>query len=106
MKEDDKTPEEQLSDVEIGNIPKKVFRVIIINLVQELGKRIDAQNKKLQDILNKIRKYEQPELKNKITEMRNTLEAINIRINEVEEQISELENSVVEITATKKKEKE
>ena len=35
--------------------------------------------------------------------MKNTLEGINSRINELEEQISELEDRVVEITATEQK---
>ena len=38
-------------------------------------------------------------MKNTITEMKNTLEAISSRINEAEEQSSELEDRVVEITA-------
>ena len=42
----DKTPEEQLSHVEIGNSPKKEFRVMIIKTIKELGRRIDAQSKK------------------------------------------------------------
>ena len=29
-KEQDKTPKEELSDVEIGNLPKKEFRVMMI----------------------------------------------------------------------------
>ena len=42
MKEQDKTPEE-LSDVEIGSLPEKEFRVTIVNMIQELRKRMDAQ---------------------------------------------------------------
>ena len=30
MKEQDKTPEEQLSEVKIGNLPDKEFRVMIV----------------------------------------------------------------------------
>ena len=33
MKEQDKTPAEQLSEVEIGNIPKKEFRVMTVNMI-------------------------------------------------------------------------
>ena len=40
------------------------------------------------------------ELKNRITETKNTLERINSRINEAEEWISELEDSMVVITVT------
>ena len=47
MKEQDKTPEEQLSDVEVGNLPEKEFRVVIVKMIQELRKRIDAQSEKL-----------------------------------------------------------
>ena len=65
-----------------------------IKMIQELGKRMDAQSKKLQEVF--IRELEN---KNTITEMKNTLEGINSRINEAEEWISELEDRVVEITA-------
>ena len=40
-----------------------------------------------------------------ITEMKNTLEEINSRLNDIEEWISKLEDRVVEITETKKKKK-
>ena len=32
MKEQNKTPEEQLSEVEIGNLPKKEFRVMRVRM--------------------------------------------------------------------------
>ena len=102
MKEQDKPPEEQISDMEIGNLLKKEFRVMIVKMTQELGKRMDAQSEKLQDVYNKELakiKNNQTELNNKITEMKSTLEGIITRINEAEEQISELEDRVVEITA-------
>ena len=46
-KEQDKILEEHLSKVEIGNLPKKEFRVMIIKIIQELRKRMDAQSEKL-----------------------------------------------------------
>ena len=52
MKEQDKTPEEELSEVEIGNLPEKEFRVMIIKVMKELGRRMDAQNEKL-EVFNK-----------------------------------------------------
>ena len=39
-KEQDKTPEEQLSEVEVGNLPKKEFRILIIKMIKELRRRI------------------------------------------------------------------
>ena len=52
MKEQDKTPEEELSEVEIGNLPEKEFRVMIIKVMKELRRRMDAQNEKL-EVFNK-----------------------------------------------------
>ena len=43
MKEQDKTPEEQISEMEIGNLPEKQFRVMMVKIIQDLKKRMDAQ---------------------------------------------------------------
>lgn len=44
-KEQDKNPEN--NEVETGNLLEKSFRVMIIKMIKELRKRMDAQNKKL-----------------------------------------------------------
>ena len=36
MKEQDKTPEKQLNEVETGNLPEKEFRVMIVKIIQDL----------------------------------------------------------------------
>ena len=102
MKEQDKTPEKQLNEVEIGNIPEKEFRIMIVKMIQDLGKRMEAKIEKMQEMFNK----ELEELKNKQTEMNNiinrmktTLEGIKSRITEVQERISDLEDRMVEFTA-------
>ena len=61
MKEQDKTPEKQLNEVERGNFPKKEFKVMILKMLQDLGKRMDARIEKMQEMSNK----DQEELKNK-----------------------------------------
>ena len=38
MKEQDKTPEKQLNEVEIGNHPEKEFRIMIVKMIQDFGK--------------------------------------------------------------------
>ena len=53
MKEQDETPEEQLSEVEIGNLHEKEFRVMIVKMIQDLRKRMEAQMEKIQAIFNK-----------------------------------------------------
>ena len=42
MKEQDKTPE-QLSEVGTGKLPENEFRVMIVKMIQDLGKRMEAQ---------------------------------------------------------------
>ena len=53
MREQNKTPEEQLSEVEIGNLPEKEFGVVIVKMTQDLLKRMEAQIEKVQEMFNK-----------------------------------------------------
>ena len=92
MKGQDKTPEKQLNEVEIDNLPEKEFRIMIVKMIQDLGKTME----KVQEMFTK----DLEELKNKQTEMNNTLERISSTITEAEEQINDLEVRMVEITAT------
>ena len=93
-KEQDKNPEEQVSEVEIGNLPEKEFRVMIVKIIQDLGKRMEAQAEEIQKMFNKdLEDLKNKQMNNTITEMKNILEGIKSRINEAEELISELEES-------------
>ena len=73
MKGQDKTPEKQ---VEIGNLSEKEFRIMIVKMIQDLGKIME----KMQEMFTK----DLEELNDKQTEMNNTLEEINSRITEAE----------------------
>ena len=53
MKEQDKTPEKQQNEVEIGNLPGKAFRIMIVKIIHEFGKRMEAKIEKMQEMLNK-----------------------------------------------------
>ena len=53
IKEQDKTPEKQLTEVEIGNLPEKEFRITILKMIQDLGKRMEAKIEKMQEMFNK-----------------------------------------------------
>ena len=46
-KEQDKTPKEELTEVEIGNFPEKEFRITIVNMIQGLRKRMEAKIEKM-----------------------------------------------------------
>ena len=53
MKGQDKIPGKQLKEVEIGNLPEKEFRIMIVKMVQNLGKRMEAKIEKMQKCLPK-----------------------------------------------------
>ena len=81
MKEQDKTPEKQINEVEIGNLPEKGFRIMIVKMIQDLGKRMKAKIEKMQEMFNKdLEELKNKQMNNTITEMKNTLEGINSRI--------------------------
>ena len=94
MKGQDKIPEKQLNEVEIGNLPEKEFRIMIVKMIQHFQKRMEAKIGKMQEMFTK-----DLELKNKQTEMNNTQEGTHSRITEAEPWINDLEDRMVEITA-------
>ena len=53
MKGQDKIPEKQLNEVKIGNLPKKEFRIVIVKMIQDLRKRMEAKNGKMQEMFTK-----------------------------------------------------
>ena len=57
MKEQDKTSEKQLNEVETGNLPEKEIRIMIVKMIQDLRKTME----KMQEMFTK----DQQELKNK-----------------------------------------
>ena len=92
----------------IGNLSEKEFRIMIVKMIQDLGKRMEAKTEKKQEMFNKDLeelKNKQTEMNNTITERKTTLEGINSRITEAEERISDLEDRMVEFTAAEQKKK-
>ena len=61
MKGQDKIPENQLNNVETGDLPEREFRIMIVKMIQDLGKRMEAKIEKMQEMLTK----DLEELKNK-----------------------------------------
>ena len=49
MKGQDKTPEKEINEVEIGNLPEKEFRIMIVKMIQDLRKRME----KMQELFTK-----------------------------------------------------
>ncbi|XP_067579078.1 LINE-1 type transposase domain-containing protein 1 [Pseudorca crassidens] len=109
MKEQDKNPPDLTNEEEIGSLPEKEFRIMIVRLIRNLGDRMDNRMDKMQESVNKDLeelKMKQATMNNTINEIKSTLDGINSRITEAEERISDLEDKIVEITtAEQNKEK-
>ena len=92
MKGQDKITGKQQNEVEIGHLPEKEFTIMFVKMIQDLRKNMEKMQQMFTNDLQ--------ELKNKQTDMNNTLEGINSRRTEAEEQINDLEDRIVEITVT------
>ena len=93
MKGQDKISEKQLNEVEIGTLPEKEFRIMIVKMNQ------DREYNGGKDWEDEINLYQRPTKTKEETEMKKTLEGINSKITETEEQINDLEDRMMEITA-------
>ena len=83
MKEQIRNTEVQINEEEIGKLPEKEFRIMIVkiikNLENETEKMPESINKDLEELKNK-----HTETNNTITKIKNSLEGINSRISEAE----------------------
>ena len=84
MKEQTRNAEVQINEEEIGKLPEKEFRIMIVKMIKNLENKMEKMqesiNKDLEELKNK-----HTETNNTITEIKNTLEGINSRISEAEE---------------------
>ena len=112
VKEHEKYPPSQTKE-EIGDLPEKEFRIMIIKMIQNLENKIELQInnletriEKMQEIFNKeLEEINKSQLKmnNAINEIKNTLGGTNSRITEAEDRISKVEDKTVEINEAERK---
>ena len=105
VKEHDKCPPNQTKEEEIGNLPEKEFRIMIVKMIQNLENKMELQinsletrTEKMQEMFNKDLeeiKKSQSIMNNAINEITNTLEGTNSRIADAEESISEVKDRMV-----------
>ena len=98
VKEQDKCPPNQTKEEEIGNLPDKEFRIMIVKMIQYLENKMELQIYSLETRIEKMQerfnkdleeiKKSQYIMNNAINEIRNTLEGTNSRIMEAEDRIS------------------
>ena len=115
VKEQDKCPPNQTKEEEIGNLPDKEFRIMIVKMMQNLENKLELQInsletriEKMQEMFNKDLeeiKKSQPIMNNAITEIKRILEGTNSRIMEAEDRVSDIEDRMVEINETEEKRK-
>ena len=83
MKKQTRNREVQINEEEIGKLPEKKFRIMIVKMIKNLENKLErmqeSTNKDLEELKNK-----HAEINNTITEIKNTLEGINSRISETE----------------------
>ena len=99
MKEQSKNPTDQTNEEELGSLPEKEFRVMIVKVIQNLVNSTEEIQETFNKDLEEL-KSKQTEMNNTINEIKNSTEGINSRITEAEERISDLEDKIVEITTT------
>ena len=113
VKEQDKCPPNQTKEEEIGNLPDKKFRIMILKMIQNLEIKMESQINSLEARIEKMQetfnkdlediKKSQYTMNNAINEIKNTLEATNSRIMEAEDRITEIEDKMVEISESERK---
>ena len=78
MKEQGKNPPDLTNEEDIGSLPEKEFRIMIVKRILNLGNRME----KIQETFNKDLeelKSKQTVMNNTINEIKNSLEGINSR---------------------------
>ena len=80
VKEQIKTPEKELNEMEISNLSDAEFKTLVIKMLKELS-----------EDLNSIKQI-QSETKDTLTAIKNNLQRNNSRVDEAENQINDLEH--------------
>jgi len=105
VKEHNKCPQNQTREEEIGSLPEKEFRIMIVKMIQNLESkmelqisRLETRTEKMQGMFNKDLeeiKKSQSIMNSAITEIKSTMEGNSSRITEAEDRISEVEYRMV-----------
>ena len=103
----------QTKEEEIGSLPEKEFRIMIVKMIQNIENKMELQISSLETRIEKIQekfkrdleeiKKNQSIMNNAIAEIKSTLEGTNSRITEAEDMISEVEDRMVEINEAERK---
>ena len=93
MKEQIKTPEKELNEMEISNLSDAEFKTLVRRITKELSEE-----------LNSIKKI-QWEMKDTLVEIKNNLQGNNSRMDEAENQTNDLEHKEAKNNQSEQEEK-
>ena len=79
--------EVQINEKEMGKLPGKEFRILIVKMIKNLENKMKKMQKSINTDLEEL-KNKHTDTNNTITEIKSTLEGINSRISEAEERSS------------------
>ena len=83
MKEQTRNTEVQINEEEIGKLPEKEFRIMIVKIIRNLENKMEKMQESIKKDLEKL-ENKHTKTNNTITEIKNTLEGVNSRISEAE----------------------
>ena len=72
MKEETRNTEVQINEEEIGKLPEKEFRIMIVKMIKNLENKMEKMQESINEDLEEL-KNKQTETNNIITEIKNTL---------------------------------
>ena len=84
MKEQTRNTEVQISEEEMGKLPEKQLRIMIVKMIKNLENKMEKMQESINRDLEEL-KNKHAETNNTITEVKITLEGINSRLSEAEE---------------------
>ena len=79
MKEQTENTKVQINEEEIGTLPEKEFRIMIVKMIKNLAKKMEKMQESINRHLDEL-KNKHTETNSIITETKNTLEGISSRI--------------------------
>ena len=84
MKEQTRNTEIQINEEELGKLPEKELRIMIVKMIKNLEGKMEKMQKSINKDLEEL-KNKHAGTNNTNTEIKNTLEGIKSRISEAEE---------------------
>ena len=84
LKEQTRNTEVQINEEEIGKLPEKEFRIMIVKMIEILERKMEKMQESINKVLEEL-KNKHTETNNTISEIKNTIEGINSIVYEAEE---------------------